>query len=95
MLRKSPIAKRPMILPILLKENGFVLDIAKGTAISMMNTKEGNTKSAGLSPSQFGCFIHHGASGPLQSTIIIPTIVSPLKISNEFNLCFSLLTGTI
>ena len=53
MLRKSPIAKRPMILPILLRENGFVLDIAKGTAIHIMNTKDVKTKSAGLIPSQF------------------------------------------
>ena len=88
MLRKSPIAKRPMILAILLRENGFVFDKARGTAIPIIKTNEGKMKSAGLSPFHYGCLIHQGASGPGQSTIIIPIIVTPLKVSKEFKRCF-------
>ena len=89
----NPIAKSPSILRTVLSEKGLFLERAKGTAIPIMKTNEGNTKSAGLSPSQEGCFIHQGASFPLQSTIIIPIIVRPRKMSNEFNLCFSVLIG--
>jgi hypothetical protein len=86
--RNKPIANKPSILPILFNEHGFVFDKANGTAIPMIKINDGNTKSAGLNPSQEGCFIHQAASGPLQSTTIIPNIVKPLTISKEFNLCF-------
>ena len=91
----SPIAKSPSILRTVLSEKGLVLERAKGTAIPIMKTNEGNTKSAGLSPSQAGCFIHQGGLGPLQSTIIIPIIVRPRKMSNEFSLCLSVLIGVV
>lgn len=68
--------------------------MANGTAIPIINTNEGKTKSAGDMPFQSACLINHGACGPRKSTIIIPIIVRPLKISNELSLelggCFSL-----
>lgn len=67
---------------------GLLFDIAKGTARPMINTNEGKIKSAGDKPFQFTCLMNQGASGPLQSTIIMPIIVSPLKISKELSLCF-------
>jgi hypothetical protein len=69
-------------------ENGLFLFNANGTAIPIMKTKDGKTKSAGLNPYQEGCLSHQGASFPLQSTMIIPTIVMPRKMSKEFSLCF-------
>jgi hypothetical protein len=48
--RKTPIANRPRILNMLLSLNGLVLLIASGTAMPIMNKKEGKIKSAGVTP---------------------------------------------
>ena len=90
----SPIPIRPNILSTVFIEKGLVLDIANGTAIPIIKTNDGKTKSAGLNPFQLGCFSHQGASFDWQSTNIIPNIVSPRSTSSEFSLCFSVLIGT-
>lgn len=89
-----PMTKRPIIRNNVLILRGLVFVIASGTAIPIMKTKDGNIKSAGERPSHAPCLIHQGACGPLKSTIIIPKIVSPLRMSSELSLCFSL-GGTI
>ncbi len=55
----------------------------------MMNRKEGKIRSAGVKPFHYAWSINHGGYGPELSTRIIPSIVSPLRISNEFNLCLT------
>lgn len=49
-LRNTPIANSAIILIILLYPNGLFLLIARGTAIPIMNRKEGNMRSAGVKP---------------------------------------------
>jgi hypothetical protein len=64
---------------------------AKGTARPIMNKKEGNTQSAVVRPSQSVSLNGQitASKSPIESTHIIPTIVSPLKTSKQISLALA------
>jgi hypothetical protein len=64
---------------------------AKGTASPIMNKKEGKTQSAVVRPSQSVSLNGHitALKSPIESTHIIPTIVSPLNTSKQISLALA------
>ena len=64
---------------------------AKGTASPIINKKEGKTQSAVVRPSQSVSLKGHitALKSPIESTHIIPTIVSPLNTSRQISLAFA------
>lgn len=70
---------------MLLNPNGLFFVKAIGIAIPIMNKNDGKIKSAGVTPFHYAWSRYQGGDGEL-STRIIPTIVSPRRISRDVNL---------
>lgn len=65
---------------------GLFLVTAKGTAIPMINMKDGKIKSTGVRPSHFACCINDGALSPPELAKTIPKTVRPRWKSKELSL---------
>ncbi len=77
--------KRPATLTAFLSRTGRFSLTARGTAIPMMNRKAGKMRSAGVSPFHCAWSRNQGGlvTGPMLSTRIMPTMVSPLYTSSD------------
>lgn len=84
--------KRPATLTAFLSRTGRFSLTARGTAIPMMKRKAGKMRSAGVSPFHCAWSRNQGglATGPMLSTRIMPTMVSPLYTSSDCILTFGL-----
>lgn len=65
---------------------GLFAVTARGTAIPMINMKDGKIKSTGVSPSHSACCIKDGALSPPEFAKTIPKTVNPRWKSKEFSL---------
>ena len=82
-------AKSARIRTTFLMEKGLEGLMESGTAMPMMKRKEGNMRSAGVSPFHSAWSKNQGGEGPWLSTRIMPSMVSPRSTSSEFSLCLT------
>jgi hypothetical protein len=88
------IKRRTNLFKIFFQQLHFSLSYcfkARGTASPIMNKKEGKTQSAVVRPSQSVSLNGQIAAlkSPMESTHIIPTIVSPLNTSKQISLALA------